>query len=189
MQLYAALIWVHTMVFLLIIQWIRISDSWIRKVQRDRHQNLITCSLGHALPLQEISSKSVLDFSVIRRTDRQTDRNENITSFFGGGNYRQWRSQTIKWGSAFKGQLYFQVGQMEGPTVPSDFREAQSTEEGRFGKGRCSPSPLGGLWAMPQKNFQKINFEIACFLHYCKLKWFHLQRRQGNFDFLITLYR
>jgi len=38
----------------------------------------------------------------------------------------QWRRQTIKSGSAFKGQLYFKVGQMEGPTVPSDSREAQN---------------------------------------------------------------
>jgi len=36
----------------------------------------------------------------------------------------QWRRQTIKSGSAFKGQLYFQVGQVEGRTVPSDSREA-----------------------------------------------------------------
>jgi len=49
----------------------------------------------------------------------------------------QWRRQTIKSGSAFKGQLYFQVGQMEGPIVPSDSREAQSAKGvgGRFGKG------------------------------------------------------
>ena len=46
--------------------------------------------------------------------------------------YNQWRRQTIKSGSAFKGQLYFQVGQMEGPTVPSDSWEAQSNEGGRF---------------------------------------------------------
>ena len=73
--------------------------------------------------------------------------------------------QTIKSGSAFKSQLYFQVGQMEGPTVPSDSREAQSAEKGE-GKGRRSPSPLGGLWDMPQKKISKINFEIACFLHF-----------------------
>ena len=54
----------------------------------DRHQNLITWSLGHALPLQEISSKSVHNFCSYptdRQTDRQTDRSENITSF-GAGN-------------------------------------------------------------------------------------------------------
>jgi len=34
----------------------------------------------------------------------------------------QWRRQTIKLGSAFKGQLYFRVKQMEGPKVPSEVR-------------------------------------------------------------------
>jgi len=33
---------------------------------------------------------------------------------------RQGRRQTIKSGSAFKGQLYFKVGQMEGPKVLSE---------------------------------------------------------------------
>jgi len=50
---------------------------------------------------------------------------------------------------------------MDGPTFPNDSREAQSAEGGRFGKGRRSSSPLrpiGGLWAMPQKNFQKSTF-------------------------------
>jgi len=53
-------------------------------------------SLSHALPLQEISSKSVHNFFSYltdgqtdrltnRQTDRQTDRSKNITSF-GGGN-------------------------------------------------------------------------------------------------------
>jgi len=41
----------------------------------DRHQNLITSSLGHALPLQEISSKSVHNFfSLDKQKDKQTDR-------------------------------------------------------------------------------------------------------------------
>jgi len=54
----------------------------------DRHQNGTHWSLGHALPLQEILSKSVLNFfsyPTDRQTDRQTDRAKNITSF-GGGN-------------------------------------------------------------------------------------------------------
>ena len=83
----------------------------------------------------------------------------------------QWRRQTIKSGSAFKGQLYFQVGQMEGPTVPSDSREAQSAfapaAGGGVGLGKSTVAPLHGeLWAMPQKKFSKTNFEIACFLHF-----------------------
>jgi len=39
------------------------------------------------------------------------------------GVHFQWRRQTIKLGSAFKGQLYFQVGQMEGPNVLSETRD------------------------------------------------------------------
>jgi len=35
----------------------------------------------------------------------------------------QWRRQTTKLGSAFKGQLYCQVGQMEGPKVSSEAPE------------------------------------------------------------------
>ena len=42
----------------------------------DRHQNLITWSLGHALPLQEISSKSVHNFFSYP-TDRQTNKRTN----------------------------------------------------------------------------------------------------------------
>ena len=68
----------------------------------DRHQNCITWSLSHALPLQKISSKSVHKFAsnptdrqtnrqtdkqTNRQTNRQTDQTKNITSFFGGGNY------------------------------------------------------------------------------------------------------
>jgi len=71
----------------------------------------------------------------------------------------QWRRQTIKSGSAFKGQLYFQVGQMEGPTS-ARFAGGQSTEE--EGKGR-SPSPLGGLWDMPRKCFQKSTLKLRVF--------------------------
>jgi len=93
------------------IRRIRISDFGLPDPKRDldRHQNCITWSLSHALPLQKISSKSVHKFAVIRRTDRQTgrqtdkqadrqtnrqtdrqtDRTENITSFFGGGNELQ----------------------------------------------------------------------------------------------------
>ena len=60
-------------------------------VNPDRHQNLSPWSLGHALSLQEISSKSVHNFQLSdgqtnRQTDKQTDRSENMTPFFGGGN-------------------------------------------------------------------------------------------------------
>ena len=66
----------------------RISDFGLLDPDSDPdcHQNWTHWSLGHALPLQKISSKSVHNFlSVIWRTDKQTDRSETITSF-GGGN-------------------------------------------------------------------------------------------------------
>jgi len=71
---------------------------------------------------------------------------------------------------------------MEGPTVSSDAREAQSAERGRFGKECRSPSPLAGLWVMAQKKISKIIFEIACFLHFLQTEMVYLQRRQGNFN-------
>ena len=67
-------------------------------------------------------------------------------------------------------------GRADGETHGSErFAGGAKRRGGRFGKGRLSPSPLGSQWVMPQKNFSKISFEIACFLHFCKLKWFHLQ--------------
>ena len=42
----------------------------------DHHQNCITWSLSHALPLQKISSKSVHKFAS-NPTDRQTNRQTN----------------------------------------------------------------------------------------------------------------
>ena len=51
----------------------------------------------------------------------------------------QWRRQTIKSGSAFKGQLYFQVGQMKGPKVQSEARESRSAEGWGFGAPVAHP--------------------------------------------------
>jgi len=77
------------------IRSIWISDFGLQDPKRDsdRHQNCITWSLSHALPLQKISSKSVHKFAsnltdreTDKQTDRQTYRTKNITSFFGGGN-------------------------------------------------------------------------------------------------------
>ena len=67
------------------IRRIRISDFGLPDPKRDpdRHQNCITWSLNHALPLQKISSKSVHKFAsnpTDRQTNRQTDRTKNITS-------------------------------------------------------------------------------------------------------------
>ena len=83
------------------IRRIRISDFGLPDPKRDpdRHQDCITWSLSHALPVQKISSKSIHKFASNptdrqtnrqrdRQTDRQTDRTKNITSFFGGGNYK-----------------------------------------------------------------------------------------------------
>ena len=57
------------------IRRIRISDFGLPDPKRDpdRHQNCITCSLSHALPLEKISSKSVHKFAS-NPTDRQTDK-------------------------------------------------------------------------------------------------------------------
>ena len=68
-----------------LIQWIRISDFGLLDPDGDpdSHQNLSSWwSLGHALPLQVILSKSVDNFSSYM-ADRQTDRSKNITLFFG----------------------------------------------------------------------------------------------------------
>jgi len=70
------------------IRRIRISDFALLDSDRDphRHQNCITWSLSHALPYKKFRQNPFTSLRVIRRTDRQTDRTENITSFFGGGN-------------------------------------------------------------------------------------------------------
>jgi len=65
------------------IRSIRISDFGLPDPKRDpdRHQNCITWSLTHALPLQKISSKSVHKFAsnpTDRRTDRQTDKQTEL---------------------------------------------------------------------------------------------------------------
>ena len=64
----------------------RISDFGLLDPDDDpnRHQNLSPWSLGHALPLQEISSKSVHNFFSYP-TDRQTDLS-NRPNRLGGGN-------------------------------------------------------------------------------------------------------
>jgi len=110
-------LWSESTRYFSIIQWIRISDFGLLDPvgDPDRHQNLSPRSLGHALPLQEILSKSIHNFSPFpisrilapwfcsfrlwryinhlltylltdRQTDRRTDRSRNITSFFGAGN-------------------------------------------------------------------------------------------------------
>jgi len=57
------------------IRRIRISDFGLPDLKRDpdRHQNCITWSLNHALPLQKISLKSVHKFAS-NPTDGQTNR-------------------------------------------------------------------------------------------------------------------
>ena len=52
----------------------------------DRHQNCITWSLSHAYPSKKFRQNPFTSLRVIQRTDRQTDRTKNITSFLGGGN-------------------------------------------------------------------------------------------------------
>jgi len=58
---------------------IRISDFGLPDPKRDpdHHQNCITWSLSHALPIQKISSKSVHTFAsnpTVSQTNRQTNK-------------------------------------------------------------------------------------------------------------------
>jgi len=87
----------------------------------------------------------------------ETDRTDFITIQL------QWRRQTIKSGSAFKGQLYFEVGQMEGRLGR---RKAPECRGDGSGERRHSLSPLGGLRLCPEK-FSEINYDrnIAHSLH------------------------
>ena len=67
------------------IRRIRISDTGLPDPKRDpdRHQNCITWSMNHVLPLQKILSKSVHKFAsnpTDTQTNRQTDHTKNITS-------------------------------------------------------------------------------------------------------------
>ena len=58
------------------IWMIRISDFGLPDPKRDpdRHQNCITWSLSHALPLQKFRQNPFTSLRVIRQTDRQTNR-------------------------------------------------------------------------------------------------------------------
>ena len=70
------------------IRRIRISDFGLPDPKRDpdRHQNCITWSLSHALRSKKFRQNPFTSLRVIRRTDKQTDRTKNMTSFFGRGN-------------------------------------------------------------------------------------------------------
>jgi len=72
---YAALIWVHYFFDKSVNPDLGLLDP---DGDPDRHQNLITWSMGYTLPLQEISSKSVHNFSVIWRTDKQTEKRTEV---------------------------------------------------------------------------------------------------------------
>jgi len=67
----------------------------------------------------------------------------------------QWRRQTIKSCNAFKGHLYFQVGQMEGPKVDPEQgvggMKRRSTEGIESGEGSRSSSPINRGAICPQK--------------------------------------
>jgi len=73
---------------------------------------------------------------------------------------KQWRRQTIKSGSAFKGQLYVFPGRAEWRN-----RRSGAGAPREVGCGRSVVAlPLGSLGYAPE-NFSKINFEIAYFPH------------------------
>ena len=83
------------------------------------------------------------------------------------GRHWQWRRQTIKSSSAFKRQLYFQVGQMEGPNVLSETRDLVRSVGAPSGQGLGTLGSLGAMPpAMPPEKFATINFEIAYFLQF-----------------------
>jgi len=71
-----------------------------------------------------------------------------------------------------QGQLYFQVGQMEGPKGMGG--TCAEAPRGGVSEGHRSP-PIRKFGGYAPEKFPKINFEIAYFLHFCKLKWSHLQ--------------
>jgi len=85
-------------------QWIRISNFGLLDPDGDpdRHQNLTTWSLGHALgptPTRNfVKIRSQFfqssDGQTDRQTDKQTDRSDYITSFFDGGNNWQYTAYT-----------------------------------------------------------------------------------------------
>ena len=68
---------------------------------------------------------------------------------------KQWRRQTIKSGSAFKGELYFQVGQTEGPKVSSEVWETRraGVPRGCGLGGTVAPPPLKSPGSMPPEKF------------------------------------
>ena len=68
-------------------------------------------------------------YTIIAPPPQEQEAHAHPPQYFGSGGarapcllvcYAQWRRQTTKLGSAIKGQLYFRVGQMEGPKVPSE---------------------------------------------------------------------
>ena len=63
----------------------------------------------------KMSSKSVHNFFSYP-TDRQTDRSENITSFFGGGNY-SWVSWTRQWQRHLEATLHWAEQKYQTATV------------------------------------------------------------------------
>jgi len=86
------------------------------------------------------SKNELIQWRGVRRLSVRPSVNFFANSFFSHANGRiatklahdglqQWRRQTIKLGSAIKGQLYIRVGQMERPKVPSEAQEAQSAGE------------------------------------------------------------
>jgi len=55
---------------------------------------------------------------------------------------------------------------MEGPKVPIEARRREAPERRggwALGRGAVAPPQYGGLGLCPQKNFRKINIEIAYF--------------------------
>ena len=103
----------------------------------------------------------------VRRADScgsgDVRRRPQVTSLFlgtrPGASAVQWRRQSMKSGSAFRSQLYFQVGQTEGPKVPSYSQETRSARGG----GVWGVPIWGSVAYTPEKFFQKSTFKSRVF--------------------------
>jgi len=75
----------------------RTLDSRVQSVIRIATKIVSLGPWAMPYPAKKFRQNPFTSFRVIRRTDRQTDRTENITSFFGGGNHKRWYYSASHW--------------------------------------------------------------------------------------------
>ena len=90
---------------------------------------------------------------------KKTVAGTRVNSGTGTVTHQQWRRQTMKSGSTFRSQLYFQVGQTEGPKVPSYSQETRSARGG----GVWGVPIRGSVAYTPENFFQKSTFKSRVF--------------------------